>query len=83
MINIPRRISGQLPPHYDPIRRLFAAVAVLAVTDYIRPPKSLPDVDRDSARVFIQEQYGLIADLAQVNEETVVKTLNLRGEQNE
>lgn len=79
-ISIPRRISGNLPANYDPIRRLFAAVAVLAVTDYIRPTKHLSGRDRTTAKMFIQENTDLIADLAQVNEETVVKTLNLRGE---
>lgn len=79
MLNIPRRISGELPAQYDPLRRLLAAVAVLAVTDYIRPPKNLSIRDRATAEIFVQENTALLADLAQVNEWTVIKTLNLRG----
>ena len=77
MLSIPKRISGRVPAHYDPIRRLIAAITVLAITDYVRPPKNLAEGDRQSDKQFVHDQTGLIADFAQVNEETVAKMLDL------
>ncbi|MCB0207686.1 MAG: hypothetical protein KDJ52_00060 [Anaerolineae bacterium] len=51
---IPQRKGQFVPIGSDPCRRLLAAVALLAVTDIIRPPKTLSKTDRSSARDFIE-----------------------------
>lgn len=54
-----------VPPGHDPYRRLLAAVAYTAVTDYLFPKPNLPAYDRSTAKMFCQSPTGqqLLTDL--------------------
>jgi len=66
----PRRTRCQ-PIAFDPYRRLMAAIAAQAVLDYLYPPQSLTQPDRESARLFCAEQFDLLADLSDTTPEFV------------
>lgn len=71
------RTPKLLPPEYEPYRRLLAAVAVRAITDYAKPPQNLTLAEQESARRFVIEQTALIAELAQINEKRIKQLLGV------
>ena len=65
MAHTRNRSNYVLPPQHNPYRRLLAAIAYTAVTDYLFPASTLSDYDRATAEMFCKSPAGqqVFADL--------------------